>query len=141
MGALSLAFLGRYADVGHLILRAGIGIMMMTHGWPKVAGGERRWEALGRAMGWLGITFAPTLWGAAAAFTEFFGGLLLAVGLATRPAAALLAFTMFVATLNHLQRGEGVGAASHAIELGIVFIGLVFMGAGRYSLDARSGGA
>lgn len=131
----TLDFLGRYAPLGHLILRAGVGVMMMTHGWPKVAGGEERWAALGRAMGALGVTFAPTLWGAAAAFTELIGGLLVAIGLGTRPASALLSFTMFVAAANHLVRGDGLGRASHAIELFFVFLGLVFLGGGRYSVD------
>ncbi|MEQ1566631.1 MAG: DoxX family protein [Myxococcota bacterium] len=135
MRAWTLPFLGRWADVGHLVLRAGVGVMMVTHGWPKLAGGEAVWEKVGRAMGVFGITFAPTLWGFAAAATETFGGALLAIGLATRPAAALLTFTMLVAALSHLSRGQGLGEASHAIELGFVFAGLTFVGGGKYSVD------
>jgi putative oxidoreductase len=134
-----LRALARYADVGHLVLRAGVGAMMVLHGWPKVAGGAGTWEKLGGAMGTFGIHFAPTMWGMAAAFSEFLGGLLLVLGLGTRPAAAALAFTMFVAASNHLAHGQGLDTASHAIELFFVFVGLVFLGGGRYSLDARQG--
>jgi putative oxidoreductase len=135
-----LSGLGRWADVGQLVMRAGVGVMMMTHGWPKVAGGAASWEKVGHAMGTFGLTFAPTFWGAAAAFSEFLGGFLLAIGLATRPAAACLAFTMFVAASNHLAHGQGLDAAGHAIELFFVFVGLLFLGPGRYSVDGRSGG-
>ncbi|MEZ4235742.1 MAG: DoxX family protein [Myxococcota bacterium] len=127
--------LGRLADVGNLLLRVGLGAAMVVHGWPKVAGGEPTWRHLGAAMGNLGITFAPTFWGAMAAFSEFAGGALLIVGLATRPAAAALAFTMFVATLMHVGKGDDFGVWSHAAELGVVFVG--FMGPGRLSLDRR----
>lgn len=140
MRSLTWPLLSRWADVGHLVLRAGIGAMMITHGWPKVQGGEATWRRLGGAMGALGITFGPTLWGAAAAFTETIGGALLVIGLATRPASALLAFTMFVAAASHFQRGEGLGGASHAIELALVFVALVLLGGGRYSVDRSLGG-
>jgi putative oxidoreductase len=129
--------LARLADVGHLVMRVGLGAAMVVHGWPKVAGGEAQWRRLGGAMVNLGITFAPTFWGAMAAFSEFLGGALLVIGFATRPAAALLAFTMFVAAVMHVNKGDGFGEWSHAAELCVVFVGLMFMGAGRYSVDRR----
>ena len=134
---LSWSGLERWRDVGLLITRAGVGAMMMTHGYPKVIGGPDRWQRLGGAMGSLGIDVFPTFWGAAAAFTELVGGLLLVIGLATRPAALMLAITMAVAATNHLAKGDGLGGASHAIEVGLLFVGLIFLGAGRYSVDAR----
>ena len=33
-----LKFLGKYRDVGLLVLRLGLGIMFMAHGLPKLAG-------------------------------------------------------------------------------------------------------
>src|SRR5688500_3100481 len=127
------------ADLGHLVLRAGLGLMMIGHGWPKVAGGPAKWEKLGHATESLGIAFAPTFFGAAASFTELVGGLLLVLGLAPRPAGARLAVTMFVAAADHLSDGDGFGGASHAIEDGIAFVALVLLGGGRYSLDRRIG--
>ena len=35
---------------------------------------------------------------------------------------------------------KGMFAASHAIELGIVFLAIIFTGAGSYSIDARLAG-
>ncbi|MEQ1502389.1 MAG: DoxX family protein [Myxococcota bacterium] len=132
--------LARFADLGQLVLRAGVGAMMVLHGWPKVAGGAAGWDKLGHAIGVLGIDFAFTFWGAMAAFSEFLGGALLVIGLGTRPASAALAFTMLVATLMHLKGGDGFNGASHAMALGFVFVGLLFVGAGRYSVDRRLGG-
>lgn len=121
--------------LGLTVMRVGLGITMMMHGYPKVMGGSETWGMLGGAMTAIGISFAPVVWGAAAAFTELIGGALLALGLLTRPAAALLAFTMFVAAMMHFGNGDGFKGASHAIEVGIVMIGLLIIGGGRWSID------
>lgn len=129
--------LGSYKNTGLLLLRVGLGFMMMMHGLPKLTGGMERWEAVGGAMGNLGITFFPTFWGLMAAIAETIGGFLLIIGLAFRPACLLLAFTMFTAALNHLARGDGLMGASQPIELFAVFIGLLFIGPGKYSVDKK----
>lgn len=129
-------------DIGLLVMRVGLGAMfVVVHGWPKVAGGAERWEKLGGAMGAFGIDFAPVFWGACASFAEFLGGLLLVVGLFTRQAAAVMLTTMIVAAAMHLDKGDGLKGASHAIEVGFALIGLIGVGAGKYSLDARRGAA
>ena len=128
-------FFGKYRDFGLLLLRAGIGVMFIFHGWPLLMAGPARWVQLGGAMHRLGVSFMPAAWGLAAALSECLGGVLLILGLAFRPACLLLALTMAVAAASVLGRGEGVLAASHAIEDGILFVGLLFIGPGRYSVD------
>lgn len=128
-------------DVALLLLRVGIGAsMLLFHGWGKISGGPERWEAVGGAMSNLGIDFLPTFWGFLAALSESLGSLLLAVGLLARPSAFLLAGTMSVAALGHLMRpegspGAGLGGASHALELLVVYVALLLTGPGRLSLD------
>lgn len=55
--------LGNYKNTGLLIIRIGLGIMFMMHGYPKLLGGPDKWEAVGGAMKHTGITFFPTFWG------------------------------------------------------------------------------
>lgn len=124
-------------DVGLLIGRIGLGAMMAgVHGWPKLIGGPERWAKLGGAMKSLGVTWQPEVWGLAAALAESVGGLLVVVGLFTRPAAAVIVFTMFVAANRDLQGGT-LADAAHPIETGLGFLLLTLLGAGRYSVDAR----
>ena len=72
-------------DYGLLIIRIGIGVMFMLHGYPKLLGGAEMWEKIGGSMGNIGIHFAPTFWGFMASFAEFAGGLCLVVGFLFRP--------------------------------------------------------
>ena len=129
--------LGKYRNTGLLILRVGLGIMMMTHGFPKLAGGPQGWEGLGGSMKVVGVDFLPVFWGFMAAVAEGVGGLLLVLGLFFRPANAMLVFTMIIAALVHFGKGDGLSGASHAIELGFVFLALVFIGPGKYSIDKK----
>ncbi len=132
-----LTFLNKHRHTGLLILRIGLGCMFLFHGAPKLFGGPEKWEQIGMAMAVLGIGFIPTFWGLMAAISEFIGGICLILGLFFRPACTLLAITMMVAAASHLSRGEGLGGASHAIEDGIVFLSLILIGAGKYSLDEK----
>ena len=136
-----LSFLGKYREAGLLILRCGVGAMFVLHGAPKLLDGPEKWAALGGAMSHLGVTAVPALWGFLAALSECGGGICLVLGIATRPAAIMMAGTMTVATVSHMM-GDGsflerLAEASHAIEALAVFLGLSLLGAGKYSLDGK----
>lgn len=123
-------------DAGLLLMRAGVGLSFLyIHGLPKLMAGAELWAKLGGAMGNLGVHSSPVFWGFLAAAAEFGGGALLALGLLTRPAAAVMAFNMLVAVVMHLVMGQGLEPASHALENLFMFAGFVLVGAGRYSLD------
>ena len=122
-------------EIGLMIIRIGIGAIFVRHGYPKIVGGTQSWMWLGSQMSNIGIYFAPLFWGFIAACTEFFGGMLLITGLATRFASFLLAFQMFVALMHHLNKGDSFNIYSHPLSLLIVFLGLMVAGAGCYSLD------
>lgn len=129
--------LGRYKDVALLLIRLGLGTMFILHGWPKIRGGPEMWQGLGAAMGNLGVTAVPVLWGFLAALSEFGGGICLVLGFAFRPACLIMMFTMIVATMHHLMGGDGLMTASHAIENGVMFLGLFLLGPGKYSVDKK----
>ncbi|MDE0040715.1 MAG: DoxX family protein [Candidatus Poribacteria bacterium] len=132
-----LTFLNKHRHIGLLVLRIGIGCMFLFHGAPKVFGGVEKWAQVGEAMESFGIGFMPAFWGFMAAISEFFGGVCLIFGILFRPACILMAITMLVAAVSDLSEGEGLREAAHAIELGIVFLSLILIGAGKYSLDER----
>lgn len=132
---LALKFLGRLRDVGLLILRVGVGVCFVIHGSGKIFGGPVAWTEVGQAIGVWGITQYPIAWGFMAAFSEFAGGIFFVLGFLFRPAAILMAITMAVATSMHLHKGDGFNVYSHALELGLVFVGMIFIGPGKISID------
>ena len=132
-----LESLGKYRNTGLLILRVGLGVMMMVHGLPKIMGGPDGWTQLGGSMSVVHINFLPMLWGFMAAASEGIGGFLLILGLFFRPVNMLLVFTMIIAALVHFAKGDGLDGAGHAIELGFVFFSLIFIGPGKYSVDKK----
>ncbi len=132
--------LGTYRDLGLLLLRAGFGLYMaFGHGLGKITGGPEQWARLGGVMeGIFGLGFLPTFWGFMAAIAEFVAALLIVIGVATRPAALLLALNMVVAALAHIT-GVFDGSPEMALLYGLVFLSLLFVGPGEYSIDAQMG--
>jgi putative oxidoreductase len=122
-------FLNR-PDWGLLVLRLGLGAMMLTHGWPKfqkVMAGEWTFPdpvGLGAAPGLLLATLA-----------EFGCSLLVLAGFKVRWAAIPLLFTMLVAAIIvHADDPWQMKELPLLYASGYVL--LLFTGAGRYSLDA-----
>lgn len=124
-------------DLGILILRVGLGIIFIRHGYPKLVGGPDKWLWLGTQMQNFGITFAPVVWGFMGACAEFFGGIALVVGLFTRLAAFFIADVMVVAIMMHYSLGQGFDVINHPAGFLVVMISLICMGGGRYSVDSR----
>lgn len=123
------------SNLGLLIMRVGIGVLFIIHGYPKIMAGSEQWLWLGQQMSHVGITFYPVFWGFLAAVTEFFGGILFTLGLATRFCAFFMAFVMFIATMMHYMTGDPFTMYSNPLALLIVFVGFIFAGGGRYSID------
>jgi putative oxidoreductase len=128
--------LSRYRNLGLLVLRVSVGLYMaIGHGWGKILGGPEQWAQLGGVMeGIFGFVVLPTVWGFLAAVAEFVGALLVTVGLLTRPAALVLVLNMAVAALAHIT-GVIEGSPELALIYGVVFLSLVLVGPGAYSID------
>ncbi len=125
-------------DVGLLVGRTAVGVVMFAHGWNHVFGGGKiagtgRWfESLGMKPGWLHA------W--TASLTELGVGVLLLLGLLTPLAGAGVVGVMLVAWVtNHrsngffiFRPGEGYEYVMTLTAAGLLFCGT---GGGRISLD------
>jgi putative oxidoreductase len=129
----------RYRDTGIMLLRLGFGIMFVFHGMPILMAGAEKWADIGGSMNQFGIHFWPAFWGFMSAFTDFAGGILLIMGLFTRTVSVFMFLNMAVAVSVHLKDPDFMKSGSHATEDAIVFLSLIFIGAGRFSLDGMLG--
>jgi putative oxidoreductase len=119
---------------GLLVLRVGIGIAFIAHGFPKLfMGGAAHLAAAMTKTGIPGGILGAYLSGSA----EFFGGIALIAGILFLPTTLIMAFNMFVAVSFHLGSGASFVEYSHALESLILFIALAVTGPGRYSLDYK----
>ena len=127
-----------YPDLGLLVIRIVLGLSyIIVHGSKKLFAGPEMWASTGTAVSHFGIHFSYTLWGLLASCSEFFGGILILLGLFFRPAAIFIIITMLVAANRGYVTGGGLSTIAYPLELGITIFGLFLIGPGRYSLDSR----
>lgn len=115
-----------------LLLRLGLGVIFIYHGYPKIfTHAHQTMEEFPR-MGF------PSYFALVAGVIEFFGGWLLILGLFTRIAALLLAGEMAIAIVRvHIPQG-GIMAVSNyqfPLALAVGAFALVAVGAGAISID------
>ena len=58
-----LVKLAKYRNTGLLLMRVGLGVMFVFHGYPKLLGGPDKWVEIGSATKYAGIHFLPKFWG------------------------------------------------------------------------------
>jgi putative oxidoreductase len=127
-----MQLLEKLKPVALLLLRLGLGLIFIYHGYPKLF--THAHEAL-RQFPKMGF---PSYFAYIAGVVEFFGGWLLALGLFTRIAALFLAGEMAIAIIRvHLPQG-GLTAVSNyqlPLALAVASFALVAVGAGAISFD------
>jgi putative oxidoreductase len=116
----------------HALLRMGAGLLFMQHGAQKLFGALGGVDGKGmkvELMGQMGL----------AGVLEFFGGLLIVIGLATRPVAAVLCLLMIAAYfIAHFPQGgfPVQNKGELALLYALVWAYFAGNGAGPASVDA-----
>lgn len=134
------------ADVGPLLARVALGVVIFPHGTQKVLGwfgGPGLSGTMGFMTHQLGI---PSVLVALAIAAEFLGSIGLITGALSRVAAFGIAMTMLVATLVvHARNGffmnwagtqAGEGFEYHILAIALAVI-VIAKGAGSWSIDQR----
>lgn len=119
------------ANAGLTLLRVFTGLSLaFAHGIGKLPPSEQFIQGVAK----LGFPMAGFFaW--AAGVSEFFGSLLLAAGLLTRPAALFVMMTMAVAAfIRHAP--DPYNVMEKALLYGFVALAFLLIGSGRYGLDA-----
>lgn len=124
------------ADLGFSALRIAVGLMMaFGHGLAKVPPAEKFVEAVGS----LGFPM-PAVFAWAAGLSELVGGLLIAAGLFTRPAALFLVATMGVAAFMQHGADPLFSREGPSKEMALLYLAaasaFLLAGAGRFAVDA-----
>ena len=124
-------------DIGKLVLRVALGILILLHGVAKVTKGV---DGIGGMLASHGL---PAILAYGVYIGEILAPVLLIVGLFTRPAAAIMVINMLVAIwlVHRKDLGAMNGQGGWALELQGMFlfaaIAVAFMGGGRFGLSNK----
>ncbi len=119
------------SDIGLAVLRVLPSIFLLTHGWGKfnrlIAGNFEFPDPIG-------IGSSPSLF--LAVIGEFVCPILIIIGFKTRWAAIPSAITMFVAAFIH-HSADPFGDKEKALLFLVIFIVIILLGPGRFSIDRK----
>lgn len=117
------------------LLRVLAGALLATHGYGKIL------DPFGMIGMVEGLGFYPgVFWSPLLAATEFFGGIFIAIGFLTRPAAFAAAIVLLVTVYFHgIVQGQGLGGAEKSILWAAITFFFAIRGANGQSVDAKLG--
>jgi putative oxidoreductase len=131
-------FYATAADLSWVIVRVTAGLMLIPHGWPKVMAGPAAVAANTLAKRGIepALPFAYLLM-----FLETIGGIMIAIGLFTRPIAALLVIQFLVIIKVHAADGWSprAGGAEYVVFWALILLAILLRGGGPYSVDRKLG--
>jgi putative oxidoreductase len=119
------------------LLRVVAGGFLAIHGSSKIV------NPFGAADMVEGLGFYPgAFWSLLLACTEFFGGIFIALGFLTRPAAFAGLFVLLVTVWFHwITMGQGYSGAEKSLLWAAILAFFAVRGGNRHSVDARLGKA
>jgi putative oxidoreductase len=132
----------RFSPCAEVALRICLGAILIPHGCQKLFGWFGGAGLARVATGFENIGYKPgLLWAIVVALTEALGGLLLVLGLFTRPAA--VAVLIFMLNAIWVTSAKGffwtAGGFEYSLLIGFVAFYFLIRGAGACSLDRKLG--
>jgi putative oxidoreductase len=132
---------GPVAPLGYAFARFSTGAVLVPHGVLKLFFGGAAASVAGKAFVAWGLP-APLAWAYGVGVLELVGGVMLALGLLTRPVALLFAIELLVFIFGvHIDRGWlwNRGGVQYPLLLLGLSLAFLFRGGGHYSLDRLIG--
>lgn len=126
----------RRTNFGLLILRLGLAAALLIHSLPKLIGGSHAWQGLGTMLGFINIGVPPSILGITILLIEALGAVSLLFGYFFRIACIVLWVLFGLYFYNYFSIGYQT-LMLWSIGIAVVFLGLCFIGPGRYAFAVR----
>ena len=126
----------RKNNFGLLIMRLGLAAALLVHSLPTLIAGEAAWQGLGRTLNFINLGVPRTLLGFSFLLLAALGGVSLLFGYFFRIACMVLFVLFGLYFFNYFSIGYKTLMLWSAGLAG-VFLGLIFVGAGRYAIAVK----
>ena len=126
----------RKINFGLLIIRAGLAAVLLIHCLPPLFAGTAGWQRIGTPLGFINIGLPPAFLGLTVLVAETLGGASLIFGYFFRTACIILTALFGLYFFNYFRVGYHT-LMLWSIGLATVFLGLLYMGPGRYSIAGK----
>jgi putative oxidoreductase len=121
---------------GLLVMRLGLAAALLVHSLPTLIGGDAAWQNVGRTLNFINIGVSQTLLGFVFLLLAALGGASLLFGYFFRIACIVLFVLFGLYFFNYFSIGYKTLMLWSA-GLAAVFLGLVFVGPGRYAIAVK----
>ena len=126
----------RRISFGLLFMRVGLALLLLIHSLPRLIGGTAQWKSVGTALNFINPGIPVEILGLAVSLLESLAGVSLLTGYLFRVSCALMTLVFGLFFFNYMQIGYRT-LTLFSLGLGMVFIGLMNTGPGRYAVSVK----
>jgi putative oxidoreductase len=127
----------RRVHFGLLIVRLGLTAVLFWHALPKLFDGMQQWNHTGVGLSAINIGLPPVILGFSFLFLEALGAVSFMFGYFFRVACIILFIIFGFYFFLYLQKPGYDTLMLWSLGLAAVFLGLVYVGPGRYSIAVK----
>ena len=126
----------RKTNFGLLIMRLGLAAALLTHALPKLIGGVHAWQGVKTMLGFIDVGLPPTVIGLIILIVEALGAVSLLFGYFFRISCIVLFILFGLYFFNYLSIDYKT-LMLWSLGIAAVFLGLFFLGPGRYAFTVK----
>jgi putative oxidoreductase len=126
----------RRTNFGLLIMRLGLAAVLLIHSLPKLLAGSHAWQGLGTMLGFINVGVSASILGITILLIEALGAVSLLTGFFFRIACIVLFILFGLYFYNYFSIGYQT-LMLWSSGIAAVFLGLFFIGPGRYAFAVR----
>ena len=126
----------RQSNFGLLIMRLGLAAALLFYSLPKLFAGSHNWQSVGTTLAFINLGVPETILGFSMLLLEALGAVSLMFGYFFRIACIVLLIIFGLYFFNYFRIGYQTLMLWSA-GLAAVFLGLIYVGPGRYSIAVK----
>ena len=126
----------RRTNSGLLIMRLGPAAVLLIHSLPKLLAGSHAWQGLGTMLGFINVGVSASILGITILLIEVLGAVSLLFGYFFRITCIVLCILFGLYSFNYFSIGYQT-LTLWSSGIAAVFLGLFFIGPGRYAFAVR----